>query len=154
MTQSATKNKEDDREEGLKDDWGQLASAIDWELRGVTDRFWDGWPDERLMGRREGPAYGWTQTLPPRIAGQCGEVDPYMHAPVWARNRLTELMHLARGKAGGIGGVGTHDGGAAKAVAPSHLEVRIKRVTADPDDCEGGKMEAHCGFRKKSQEQA
>ena len=100
MTESATNDKEDDKEEGLKDAWGQLVSAIEWELRGVTDRFWDGWPDERLMGRREGPAFGWTQTLPPRVAGQFGEVDPYMHA----RNRLTELMHLARGKAGGIGG--------------------------------------------------
>ena len=77
---------------------GEPAGAIEGELCGVADRFWDGWPDERHMGRGKGPAYGWTQTLPPRISGKYGEVDPQMHAPLWSRNRSNELMHLARGK--------------------------------------------------------
>ena len=42
----------------------------------------------------------WKQILPPRIADKFGEVDPYMHALLWARNRLTELVHLARALGG------------------------------------------------------
>ena len=98
MTEWATRSKEDERSEGLKGAWGQLVGAIEWELCGVADRFWEGLLDERYMGRREGLAYGWSQTLPPRISGKYGEVDPHMHALLWARNRLNELMHLARGK--------------------------------------------------------
>ena len=100
VTEWAMKDTEEGREEGLEEAWGNVVGAMEWELCGVNDRFGGNWPDERYMGRGRGPAYGWKQILPPRIAGKFGEADPYMHALLWARNRLTELLHLARALGG------------------------------------------------------
>ena len=70
-------------------------AVIELELCGVTDSYCDGLPDGKYTGRGEGPKYAQTQVLPPRAAGKYGEVDPSTHAMLWARNRITELSHLA-----------------------------------------------------------
>ena len=94
---------EQERRKGLADAWGEVVSAIEVELCGVTDRFRGEEPDQRFCGRAAGPRYVQASALPPRISGKYGDVDPITHALLWARNRLCELGHLADIATGAIG---------------------------------------------------
>ena len=95
-----------ERERGLEEAWGNLVGAIELEMCGVSDSYCDGLPDGKHLGREEGPKHAQTQVLPPRAAGKYGEVDPVMHAMLWAKIRITVLVHLSDITVGCIEGEG------------------------------------------------
>ena len=76
--------------------WAQLASAIEAELCGVTDKWEKEGPHPKWRGRANGPKYVQTPLLPPRSAGAWGKQDWCCHCLLWAINRLQELSALAR----------------------------------------------------------
>ena len=112
----------------LEDAWGKTVLAMEMELCGVTDRMGGGAPDNKSCGRERGPRYVRAPILPPRIAGNNGQVDIKMHGMLWARNRLKTLGALAaislRRKTEQGGGDGLDEG------QRKHWQVLVRKITS------------------------
>ena len=102
---------EQGQREGLAGAWGDIVSAVEVELCGAIDRHRGTQPDQRYCGRAAGPRFVKTQALPPRVARMHGEVDPVTNAMLWARNRISEMGHLADIASGAVAAGGGEEGG-------------------------------------------